>query len=230
MSVGALVVPSQGIQLLLDELATIRKAHYATGEIKWNNTSKRETKVKIAPIDHFWLMLEKYRAHFHIRFAPFNEYSHDDFPGKRFDTTNRMFYQLLLHRAVRIYGQFDRLHIRPDDGDCTANLEKFKAALGSQGFKLYRANHNCVADVICLSSKTEPVLQFVDVILGAMTALRNNRPLGEPKRLVADHMRDQLDGIDLASDYTDGRRFTIWNAKPSKRVLVELDPFRSESA
>jgi hypothetical protein len=228
MSVGALVIPSVGIQLLLDELKAIRGANFARGEIKWNNTTKRETKVRIDFIDHLWTLLKKKRVNFHVRFAPFDEYSHDDYPGKRFDTTNRMFYQLLLHRAVKHYGKWDRLYIRPDDGDCTANLEQFKVGLESDGWKRYKANPNCIESIICLSSKTEPVLQFLDVSLGALTALRNNRALGESKQLVADHMRDKLDGIDLTKDLHD-RTFSIWNAKPQRREPIELGPLGSDN-
>jgi hypothetical protein len=230
MAVAALVIPAGGVLPLLDELAAIRKANVATGEIKWSNTQKRETRVRLDFIDHFWKLVEKRRVNFHIRFAPFTEYSHDDFPRKRFDTTNRMFYQLLLHRIVKHYGKWDRLYIRPDDGDCTDTLDKFKGALGSKGWELYRANHFCVDSIIPLSSESEPVLQFLDVILGAMTALRNNRPLADTKRLLADHMRDKLDGIDLTKDYYDGRLFTIWNAVPAKkRKPAELAPLGSAS-
>ena len=137
-------------------------------------------------IDHFWLLSDQGRAHFHIRFAPFDKYDHDDYKGRRFDTTSRMFYELLLHRAVKHYGKWDRLFIRPDNGDCTSILPHLKAGLNADGVRRYRTNPQCVDSITCLNSEDEPILQLVDVVLGAFTALRNKRTFTGPKGDVAD--------------------------------------------
>jgi hypothetical protein len=219
MGVAGLVIHEGSIPSLTDELAKIRKANRATrGEIKWNNTSKNEKQARIDFIDYFWFLSDQRRADFHIRFAPFDQYDHDDFKGRRFDTTSRMFYELLLHRAVKHYGKWDRLFIRPDNGDCTSILPHLKAGLNADGVRRYRTNPQCVDSITCLNSEEEPILQLLDVVLGAFTALRNNRALTGPKRDVADHALKtlQIRGHDLHTMYSGTRSFSIWNVIPKK--------------
>ena len=76
----------------------------------------------------------------------------------------------------------------------------------------------CVDSITCLDSKDEPILQLVDVVLGAFTALRNNRALIGAKREVADHALKTLQkrGHDLFTMYSGTRRFSIWNVIPQK--------------
>ncbi len=114
MGIGGIVIPEAGIPIITNELAEIRKANRATREeIGWSNTSRNEKQSRIEFIDYFWRLSEQGRADFHVRFAPFDEYDHADFKGTRFDTTSRMFYEMLLHRAVKHYGKWDRLFIGP---------------------------------------------------------------------------------------------------------------------
>jgi hypothetical protein len=225
MGVAGIVIHEDGIPLLKEELARIRKVNRARGKIKWNTINKYEKQAQIDFIDHFWRLSDQRRIDFHIRFAPFVEYDHKRYKGKYFDTTSRMFYELLLHRAVRNYGKWDRLFIRPDDGDCTKILPHLKAGLNADGVRKWRTNPQCVDSIICLSSKDEPILQFVDVVLGAFTALRNKRSLTGPKLYVADYAMKTLQTRrrDLLSKYSDTRHFSIWNAIPSK-ASAELDP------
>jgi hypothetical protein len=134
MGVAGIVIHEDGIPILKEELAGIRKANRVWDEIKWSAINKYNKQAQIDFIDHFWHLSDQRRIDFHIRFAPFEKYDHKRYKGKYFDTTSRMFYELLLHRAVRHYGKWDRLFIRPDDGDCTKNLPYLKAGLNANGF------------------------------------------------------------------------------------------------
>jgi hypothetical protein len=127
MGVAGIVIHEDGIPILKEELAKIRRG--ATSEIKWSKTDKYNKQTQVDFIDHFWLLSDQRRIDFHIRFAPFEEYDHKLYKGKYFDTTSRMFYELLPHRAVRYYGKWDRLFIRPDDGECTKTLPYLKPGL-----------------------------------------------------------------------------------------------------
>jgi hypothetical protein len=219
MGIAGLVILEGAVPVLADELAKIRRTNAAaTREIKWNNTSKTEKQTRIDFIDYFWFLSDQGRVDFHIRFAPFDKYDHNDFKGRRFDTTSRMFYELLLHRAVKHYGKWDRLFIRPDNGDCTSILPHLKAGLNADGVRRYNTNPQCVDSITCLDSKDGPILQLVDVVLGAFTALRNNRALIGAKREVADHALKTLQkrGHDLFTMYSGTRRFSIWNVIPQK--------------
>jgi len=191
----------------------------ARGEIKWQNTRSRGVEVRKAYIEYFLELLAANKIHFHIRFSPMNEYDHG---GERriFDTVSKMFYQLLLHRPVRHYGKTCQINIRPDNGECTRLLPGLKEALQIDGQLKYRTILDCINDIVPLDSKSEPLLQFLDVPVGALTAYRNERHLmahmGEPKRNLASFAYEHF-GKDLTANYDDGSRFSIWNVIPKRR-------------
>jgi len=218
MGIGGVVVLEGHIPILTDELNQIRKKHGARNEIKWNTTGKRDKQIRIDFIDHFWSLSDQGRIDFHIRFAPFEKYDHKAYKARRFATTSRMFYEMLLHRAVRHYGKWDRLFIRPENGECTKILPHLKGGLNADGVRRYGTNPLCVDSIICLESEDEIILQFVDVVLGAFTALRNKRDLTGAKGDVADHALKTLKkrDHDLFTIYSGTRRFSIWNVIPNR--------------
>jgi hypothetical protein len=77
---------------------------------------------------------------------------------------------------------------------------------------------------ICLDSEAEPILQLVDVVLGAFTALRNNRALIGAKREVADHALKALQKRrhDLFAMHSGTRHFSVWNVNPKKLLECAL--------
>jgi hypothetical protein len=160
------------------------------------------------------------KVHLHLRFAPFKQYTH---PGPRriYDTVSKMYYQLLLHRALNHYGTKYRLFIRPDDGACTSELEKFVDALHADGAVKYKSAPDCIHSIVCLDSKREPLLQFLDVSLGALTAYRNGRHLRpetrDAKRLLAEHAYATCGIPDLTKNSSERMKVSIWNVVPQKR-------------
>jgi hypothetical protein len=119
---------------------------------------------------------------------------------------------------VKHYGKWDRLFIRLDNGECTSVLPHLKAGLNADGVPKYGTNPQCVDSITCLDSEAEPILQFVDVVLGAFTALRNNRDLIGAKREVADHALKTLQKRrhDLFAIHSGTRSFSVWNVIPKK--------------
>jgi hypothetical protein len=131
-----------------------------------------------------------------------------------------MYYQLLLHRALNYYGSNCGLLIRPDDGACTSELSGFIAALHVDGQRRYKTEPDCIHSIICLNSTTEPLLQFLDVSLGALTAYRNGRHLrpgtSEAKRTLAEYTFHAFGIGDLTKNLNQ-RQLSIWNVVPKKR-------------
>jgi hypothetical protein len=91
-----------------------------------------------------------------------------------------------------------------------------KYALLADG-KKYDRHPECIDSIECLDSAAEPILQLLDVSLGAFAALRNDRKLKGGKRHLADHAAELLGVRHLAKNYDEGVRFSIWNAVPSRR-------------
>lgn len=223
MAVAGLAITKQNLPHVRKILAGLTPNMKKTHEIKWQTTRTKNLEIRMAYVDCLLDLVGKRHAHFHIRFSPMKEYQHDG-PRKRFDTVSKAYYQLLLHRPARCYGKKYKLRIRPDDGDCTTKLERFAPFIGIDAHGKYQSDKDCIADLICLNSKKEPILQLLDVSLGALTAYRNNRHLdfdtSGAKAKLANYTFDAFKKVgvtDITTNFDDGNRLSIWNVIPKKR-------------
>jgi hypothetical protein len=219
MAVAGLAITKTNLPSAFKRIKAIPTGGYRD-EVKWQTTRVWNLAYRKAYVDLLSDLVKDRLAHFHIRFAQFSAYSHDG-ARKRFDTTSKMFYQLLLHRAVRHYGGEYKLLIRPDDGDCTSHLKRFRTSLAIDGQFKYGSHPDCISDIACVNSKREPFLQLLDVTMGALTAVRNGRHLlaetAAPKADLAKYAVAKLGIKDIANNSDDGRRLSIWNVIPQSR-------------
>lgn len=220
MGVGGLAIRKENIPIVNKRLREIRAEKKALGEIKWRSTSRLNVGARIAYVDYMAELIQKNCAQLHIRLSPWAEYNHDG-PRREFDTVSKAYYQLLVHRAARYYGKEYKIRVRPDDGECTAGLERFGYYVGNEAGARYGVDPCCIEDIVCLSSENEPLLQFLDVSLGALTACRNGRHVDEAaakhKRDLANHALKSFAQFGLKetiADCDNGNRFSIWNVRP----------------
>ena len=217
MAIGGLAIPDRHLSQVTTDLIALKQQMHGPSEVKWSTAKSRNDDVHAAFVDYFADALAAGRIHFHIRFAPFQQYDHKvSGPRKRIDTVSKMHFQLLLHRAVRFYGRHYKLRIRPDNGDCTAALVDQLASLHSWGAHHYNCPTDCIESIEPRDSRREPLLQLLDVPLGAFTALRNNRQLVGPKRALADYVRAKFLNKNLSRNTAQNvMDFSIWNVIPS---------------
>ena len=216
MAVAGLAVPDAALAKIRADLVEIRKANGNPREVKWSTTKARRDSPERAFADYFEAAIRSGQIHFHIRFAPFDEYDHKTSgPRLRSDTTSKMHFQLLLHRALRYYGHNYSIRICPDNGDCTRALPGQVETLQWMASGKYNTPADCIDSVRCMNSEREPLLQLLDVPLGAFTALRNGRELSAPKRELADYIKAKWPDLDLQGNTPAGKRgFVVWNVKP----------------
>ena len=217
MAVAGLAIPDYAMDEITADLVTIKAVKGGPSETKWSTVKNRRDSAHEAFVDYFESAVRAGRIHFHIRFAPFDQYDHSvSGPKKRVDTTSKMHFQLLLHRALRFYGQHYKLRIRPDNGDCTAALVDQIGSLHTWGHENYGCAQDCVDSIEPRDSKKEVMLQLLDVPLGAFTALRNERELTGPKRVLADYVRGKFPHLRLDRNTPIAvKRLSVWNVKPS---------------
>src|SRR5262249_40915643 len=153
-----------------DELLALNEKNHVRSEVKWENAKKRRHIVHEAYIEYLFSLTDSNRAHLHLRFAPFDQYDHK-LSGRndRLDTVGKMHYQLILHRPMRYYGDDCDIHIYPDNGVCTEKLPSMKDALNLNHPKMP------IKHIECRDSKNEPILQLLDVTLGALASYKNKR-------------------------------------------------------
>jgi hypothetical protein len=162
MSVGGLAINEDAASYILGELARINQDYNVISEVKWENAKSRRANTHMAYIDLLFRLIEEGRAHLHIRFAPFKDYDHS-LSGikKRSGTVGKMHYQLVLHRALRFYGESCVLIIHPDNGDCTEELPSLTEALNNDGQAKHGLRTRPVKRIECKDSKYEPMLQLL---------------------------------------------------------------------
>ena len=217
MGVAGLAVSRRMVGTIARELNELNlKSGYVGSEVKWSTLGKRKVCIHTLYVDYLFNLIANNMAHFHIRFAPFGEYDHSlSGERKRADTVSKMFYSLLLHRPVAFYGAKRAIYVYPDDGECTAYLPEMRNPLCAEGYWTLGAKPNCVKEIVPRSSKREPLLQLLDVTLGALTAVKNARQNGAAKTAVAAPVMNK----NIVPDLTIGpakhlRKFNVWNVTP----------------
>lgn len=197
-------------------LKVINEECGVTSEVKWSTAKKRRVSVHERYVDYLFDLIDARQAHFHIRFAPFSDYRHKESGDRgRTDTVSKMYWQMLLHRPIAFYGPKVPIHIHPDHGDCTSHLPAMRNQLCAAGYREKKTKPNCVPVLETRDSKREPLLQLLDVPLGALAALKNERDLKETKTALAARVLARTKWVDLngnsgRKDYT----LNLWNAVP----------------
>lgn len=221
MAVAGIAINKNAVPEIVRTLAEIKRPFPKPGEVKWSNAKSFGGKVHRLYINYLFDLIRAGRAHFHIRFSPMNEYDHSlSGARKRIDTVSRAFYQLILHRAVRFYGNKCDINVYPDDGECTERLPEFIAALGNDERRLFQRNNRSSVNLIqprC--SATEPLLQLLDVTLGALSAYRNRRDLVTGasliKRNLAHHAFSMTGWPDITGNcWQRDIKLNRWNVTP----------------
>ncbi len=220
MAVGGLAVPDKFLSEITAGVNSIKRECHVTREVKWTSTRVRRDCPHTKLADYLKLLIDQKKVHFHIRFAPFKTYDHSRSGRKDLaDTTGKAFFQLLYHRALRFYGRHYKLHIRPDNGDCTSQLIHTKDSLEMQAWAKYQSNISCISSLQTRSSEKEPILQLLDVTLGALTAYRNSKheleSTSHAKRNLAIYVHEIHGKPNLKGNSSPKKQdFSIWNVKP----------------
>ncbi len=220
MAVGGIAVNLASAREIESKIIKMREKLSLTGEIKWANTKSRRDSGQKAYADLLFELVKSRNIHFHIRFQPMAVYDHKKSGERRkIDTVSKAYYQLISHRPIRYYGDQCDLHIRPDKGECTERLHQYTGAMNSDAVKIHGIPGPCVKSIHQRDSKKSHHLQLLDVTLGALAALRNERHLREgaakAKRELAEYVHRLWGKVDLTkSSPISYRPFNVWNVRP----------------
>jgi hypothetical protein len=222
MAVGGVAINMQTIGNVERRIQAIRDAMNISSEIKWNNVKPRRDNGHFAYADLLKELVEAGNAHFHIRFQRMEDWDHRrSGPRRKTDTVSKAFYQLVLHRPVKFYGSKADIHIRPDKGDCTEKLHEYIGQMNTEASRLAKCGVKCVKSIEVRDSKETPCLQLLDVTLGALAAIRNERhmspDISQTKRDLALHVHGLWSNRNLSANSLKAeRKFVVWNAQPRK--------------
>lgn len=222
LAVGGLAVPRPYIPGIVADLEAIKAKYGKTGEVKWKGAKFKGGMVHRGYLDTLFDLIASGRAHLHLRFSRMSDYDHRlSGERRRVDTVSKAFYQLLLHRGVAYYNELCDIEIVADDGHCTALLPGMLKGLHTDEKKRYdRGFEPSVKRIVQRSSEAEPMLQLLDVALGALSSFRNERHLrddtGRIKRELAEHAFTRTGWPSIDGNCPAGKRECVrWNVTPS---------------
>jgi hypothetical protein len=218
-AVGGIVVNSARINSIDDEVAAIKTTHRkaVTSELKWEKINRHDLQLYEDCCRYFFSLLEANYIHFHVVICNFKEYDHRTLNhGDKCTSVSKTYYQLLLHRGCKLYGEKARIHARPDRGDCSKALPGLQGGLNADARRRFGLKSAPIASINPVESKTIPIMHLNDIVLGAIASHRNGRQL-EPnasphKARISDVV---LAGFGLTSyafsTPKNNPKFSIWN-------------------
>lgn len=217
--VGGIALRQERVDILNLELKTLKLAarKAPTSELKWSKVNKHDMPLYEATCKYFFSLLEARHIHFHVVICDFLEYDHRTLNlGNRSTSVSKTYYQLLLHRCCKLYGDKAFVHVRPDAGDCTSCLPQFQPGLNSDAAKRFGLSTNPIRSINLVESSMHAIMQMNDIILGAMLSHRNGRHLEANASPHKTHLSDYVLSLSGLPSYAvntsyGNNHFTVWN-------------------
>lgn len=163
-------------------------------------------------------MIYKGHLEFHCLIVDFQRFDHglrED--GGKGESLKRMYYQLILHRLCRYYGADHFCYALVDKANELTGLDDMKKGLNSECQKRYNHSGHQLRQIEFRDSKTEPMLQLNDLVLGAVCYQKNRRNeeqgIGQFKSNLAGYVLGKSGLVDFDADTSRGDPFQIWNLR-----------------
>jgi len=221
--VGGILMHRSTLANAYATLQEYRKRHNMKAELKWSRVSNQKINEYKTLVDYFFALNNSNKVHFHSVVFDSHQWNHKRYNGGDGDVgLSKLYYQLLLHKFVKLYGNRGTLYIRLDHRHSQTPLEDIRRMLNAAVARDHGISTSPVKQLVPYDSKHCDLLQMNDVILGAVCAARNGKHLLEgtrlAKRALATHVLEQsgLTTFDVTSPQT-VKRFTVWNMRPKPR-------------
>jgi hypothetical protein len=216
MVAGGLVIRPERLDSIQAAIQKIKDEARIRGEMKWSEYRGGPRRPAYeALVDLMFLLIRDNQAHFHAIIAHFSEFDHVQSGALRQDSSaSKMYFQLALHRLCKDYGRKSLLYLYPDSGNDSVGLIAFREALCISAYRTYTCMPNCVRTVQPRDSYGHNILQMVDVVIGSMAALRNDRKLSRHKNSLARYVLVKAKHGSWSRDTARFRKgFSVWNFK-----------------
>ena len=217
-AVSGILIRPERAATVNDEIARLKESRgkQATSEIKWAKINRHDLPLYEAVVEYFKLLLDSEAIHFHVVICDMHAYDHRlRNEGSKATTVSKTYYQLLLHRCCRLYGDKAFIHVRPDIGECTQALPGLINGLNADACRRFDLQLRPILSINLTQSVSVNLMQMNDIVLGAIASHRNGRhekPNASPhKTRLAEAVRACF-GVPNFTINTPWRsKFTVWN-------------------
>lgn len=221
--VGGICMHTSTLKKTCDTLLEYRAKHGMQSELKWQRVSNQKSAEYKALVEYFFAMNNANYIHFHSIIFDSHQWNHHKYnDGEGEIGLSKLYYQLILHKFVKTYGNIGTLYIRVDHRNSQTPLEDIRRMLNATAARDHNIGTAPVKQLVSEDSKKCDLLQMNDVILGAVCAARNGRHLladgRAAKRELAELVLEKSGLNSFDQDSPKGvERFTIWNMRPRPR-------------
>ncbi|AJC79794.1 hypothetical protein IE4803_CH02605 [Rhizobium etli bv. phaseoli str. IE4803] len=221
MAVAGIAVSRKVVPQITAEVKRLKALHGKEGEVKWKKAGYRSGILHLALINLLFNLVDKNVINLHVNFVEMRRYDHKLSGEQRTEgTVGRQLYNLILHRAIKLYHDRYSVSVYPDDGGCSRKLASLAPHLRIKAQRLFKADPRNVLNVIQQrNSSREPMLELLDVTLGALASYRNARYTVEDasstKTRLAAYAFSRTRWNSIEGNVWRGRQCVLWNLEPS---------------
>ncbi|MCC0018500.1 MAG: DUF3800 domain-containing protein [Rhodobiaceae bacterium] len=178
--VGGLCMHRETLRRAYDTLKVYRDKHNMHAELKWSKVSRQKLGEYMTLVEYFFAMNNSNHMHFHSIVFDSHRWAHKKYNEGDGDVgLSKLYYQLMLHKFVKLYGNKGTLYVRVDHRTSSTPLEDIRRMLNRTAARDHDITSDPVKQFVSADSKTCDLLQLNDVILGSVCAARNGRHLVE---------------------------------------------------
>ncbi|MEW6598297.1 MAG: hypothetical protein AB1429_12465 [Pseudomonadota bacterium] len=192
-------------------------------ELKWSKVSNQKEVEYRWLVDYFFALNSSNSLQFHCIIFDSHQWGHKRYNDGDADVgLSKLYYQLILHKFVRLYGPLGSLYVCMDHRHSSTSLNDLRNMLNAAAARDHGLGHNPLKQLVSKHSHDSDLLQLNDVILGAVCAVRNGKHLladyRKSKRIIAMEVLEKSGLLSFDRDsHRDISRFTVWNMRPRPR-------------
>jgi hypothetical protein len=191
-------------------------------ELKWSKVSNQKLEEYRQLVDIFFDFAERGAVAF--RATTFDNHLWDH---KRFNDSDpdlgisKLYYQMLLHQVVGPFGDLASLYICLDRRLSSTPLDDLHRMLNAGAGRDYGLTFGPVRVLMSQDSKKDDILQMNDVILGAVSAMKNERHKAHDARPAKTELSKYVLTKSCLKNYdsdspAEKPMFGIWNRQPRR--------------
>ncbi len=221
--VGGICLRSSVIQQVHAAIQAYREEQNMRAELKWSKISDQKQKQYEALIDYFFALNSTNTAHFYAVVFDSHQWNHVRYNGGDADMgLSKLYFQVALQKFIKNCGNSGTCAICLDHRNSTTKLDDLKRMINSAAKRDFKMDHAPLKQLVSADSKSDDILQLNDVLLGAVTAVRNGKhllPSGRASKREIAKIVLQKSGLEtFERDSPRGiARFSIWNLRPRTR-------------
>lgn len=217
--VGGVTVKTTNLPRVYKTMRDFRKRSNMNAELKWSKVSNGKETEYTDLVETFFALNNSRLIEFHAVAFDNHKWDHARFNDGDSDVgLSKLYYQLLLHCLIEPRGDQNSLFICLDHRYSSTSLTDVQKMLNSAAARDYGLAYGPVRQLVSRDSKKEELLQLNDVILGAITAVKNGRHLlaggRQSKKNLAELVFERSGLHTLGRDSEKNARFTFWNRVP----------------